>query len=485
MPTFLQKKNNAQSELASTISVGGLSLTVSDASSFPVSGNFMITIWNRTSYTDPGLDPDMEIVKVTSVAGNTFTIERAQESTSAKEHASGADVRLLFTVGQIQEIEDTINDLIADGSSIQNLTGTNIPFSQSGFFATNLNDAVEEIASGERLYHWGLIDMPDLSGTNSDHDARYYTETEIDGFLVNSSKWDVAYGWGDHSLVGYLTSELDSLSLHLDQTVPQTVDNGVPVFGDGIAFGDVNTYIAKDGSNNMVFTDAISGSKTLAQLLDPEADSYWWDGDSWEPWDRTVKITDGTDNLNVVNDAVQVTGDEAHDDADAGNPIKVGGKAIDYEPDSGSEEGAAEVAANDRVNGAYNLKGQQIEGVNARYYVLDNISTTYDDDPTTATSTAIECWNFRQATLSFELDITATPTDILFEILISLDGTNYTKLMNDFLGDLRYDDTAANGADECVTFPIAAQLIRIKVTCTGTTAANKFTVTNATLYLRN
>lgn len=182
----------------------------------------------------------------------------------------------------------------------------------------------------------------------------------------------------------------------------------------------------------------------------------------------------------------KVEGDIAHDSADSGNPIKTGGKAVDYTPDTDAEQGATAVAAADRVNGAFNLRGEQIQGVNARYYVLDNISTIYDDNPTTATSTAIDCWNYRQASLSFELDITASPTDIVFEVWVSLDGTNYTKLMNDFLGDLRYSAASiSTGEDECVTFPIGAQKIRVKATATGTTASNKITVANATLYLRN
>ena len=37
-------------------------------------------------------------------------------------------------------------------------------------------------------------------------DSRYYTETEVDGLLTNRDNWDTAFGWGDHSLVGYLTT---------------------------------------------------------------------------------------------------------------------------------------------------------------------------------------------------------------------------------------------------------------------------------------
>jgi len=52
----------------------------------------------------------------------------------------------------------------------------------------------------EAIAHADLTDMPDSGGTNTDHDARY---------------------------------------LKLDQTTPQTVDNGAPVFNLGITVGEV------------------------------------------------------------------------------------------------------------------------------------------------------------------------------------------------------------------------------------------------------
>lgn len=38
----------------------------------------------------------------------------------------------------------------------------------------------------ETLAHADLSDMPDVGGTNTDHDARYYTETEVDSAIENT-----------------------------------------------------------------------------------------------------------------------------------------------------------------------------------------------------------------------------------------------------------------------------------------------------------
>jgi hypothetical protein len=52
----------------------------------------------------------------------------------------------------------------------------------------------------------------------------------------------------------------------LDQSSPQSV-TGTPIFVDGINIGDVNTHITKDGSGNLSFEDAVTGLKTLAELV--------------------------------------------------------------------------------------------------------------------------------------------------------------------------------------------------------------------------
>ena len=45
---------------------------------------------------------------------------------------------------------------------------------------------------------------PDLSS--------FATTTSLTTAVANSSNWDTAYGWGDHSSAGYLTAEADSLN---------------------------------------------------------------------------------------------------------------------------------------------------------------------------------------------------------------------------------------------------------------------------------
>jgi hypothetical protein len=114
---FLLKKNNAKTILASSISSSDLVLTVTNASVFPTSGNFIVTVWDKTNYPDPGDDPNMEIIKVTEVSGNTFTIIRAQELTSALSHNNSSAVEMLITAGQIEEIQNAFEEYVTDAPS--------------------------------------------------------------------------------------------------------------------------------------------------------------------------------------------------------------------------------------------------------------------------------------------------------------------------------------------------------------------------------
>lgn len=105
---FFLKKNCAQTTLNGGINASDISLTVPDASSFPSSGDFLITIWDKGNNFDPCDDPTQEILKVTNVIGNIFSINRGQEDTIGSAHANGQAVEMLITAGIFEEIENAI-----------------------------------------------------------------------------------------------------------------------------------------------------------------------------------------------------------------------------------------------------------------------------------------------------------------------------------------------------------------------------------------
>lgn len=107
---FFKKANCARTTINQIggINTSDVSLIVSDASSFPSSGDFLVTIWDKIIFPDPCDDANAEIIKVTGVSGNTFTIERGQEDTIGAIHSNGQAIQSLITAGTFEEIETAI-----------------------------------------------------------------------------------------------------------------------------------------------------------------------------------------------------------------------------------------------------------------------------------------------------------------------------------------------------------------------------------------
>lgn len=83
---------------------------------------------------------------------------------------------------------------------------------------------------------------------------------------------------------------------------------------------------------------------------------------------------------NGASDGASVSGDVAHDTADAGEPVKIGGKALDV----GASPTA--VSANDRVNGMFLRNGALITLGGSTGIVSKNLNVTDADGAQTDTA---------------------------------------------------------------------------------------------------
>lgn len=116
MTTFLGKKNNAKTTITDnplTNSALTINLASSTGSLFPAT-NFLGTIWDSVTYSDPGDDPAMEIVLIDSVSGDVATVNasgRGYGGTSAVQHAQNSAFRLLIMKEHMDEYETAIGTL--------------------------------------------------------------------------------------------------------------------------------------------------------------------------------------------------------------------------------------------------------------------------------------------------------------------------------------------------------------------------------------
>lgn len=88
--------NDPGSILASGITNSNTNLTVADSTGYPTSGNFRVRL-------------DNELMLVTAVSGNVFTISRALEGTIAASHDFGVPVNHVITAGSMNEILSELN----------------------------------------------------------------------------------------------------------------------------------------------------------------------------------------------------------------------------------------------------------------------------------------------------------------------------------------------------------------------------------------
>lgn len=99
---FFEKKNNAIGRVNDDpLTAAGVTLNLESGqgANFPSSGVFVITVWDNESYPNPGNDPNMENMWVTSRSSDALTVVRAKEGTTGVEHAKGQRVEMLITAG--------------------------------------------------------------------------------------------------------------------------------------------------------------------------------------------------------------------------------------------------------------------------------------------------------------------------------------------------------------------------------------------------
>lgn len=94
-----QLANFAQSYLEMGVDEDDTSFVITDPAPFPTEGNFRLLVGS-------------EICLVTAVSGDTFTVTRAQEGTTAAAHPIGAPVMLTLTAASLAQV---IEDLGGEG----------------------------------------------------------------------------------------------------------------------------------------------------------------------------------------------------------------------------------------------------------------------------------------------------------------------------------------------------------------------------------
>lgn len=252
--------NNAVTTLSSAITASATTIAVADASSFPTlgSGDFTYVTIDADSAT-----PKREVVKVTAISSNNLTVVRGQDDTTASSFDAGVKVELRLTAALLNSVSDEASvtnwsdvagkpdptitlsgDVSGSGTmtDVGDVTITTVVADDSHNHTVGNVDGLQAALDGKVDDSQVLTDVPsgavftDTTYTVGDGGLtqKNFTttlKTKLDGiannannyvlpFTDNSSNWNTAYSWGDHSTAGYLTSFTET-----DPTVPSHVKN--------------------------------------------------------------------------------------------------------------------------------------------------------------------------------------------------------------------------------------------------------------------
>jgi len=252
MAITLQKKNFAKGELASGITSGATSLTLltGQGARFPSTGNFRAVIWSQ-SYLSPEQDPNREIVEATLSSGDTFTITRNQEGTTASAWNANDNFALVFTKGTLDEIETEIGNKVDNAGSTPSIqAGLDASKPAAGtagriYIATDTSKIYRDNGTS-----WDLLttlDHTQLSniGTN--------THAQIDTHISATSA---------HGVSGSIVGTTDTQTL-TNKTLNDSTNTIVPYTSINTQIGTAYTLVLGDAGKLVQMNNASANTLTV------------------------------------------------------------------------------------------------------------------------------------------------------------------------------------------------------------------------------
>jgi hypothetical protein len=138
-----QYSNFALSTLATSIGSTDTTLTLASTTNFPGTTPFRLTIQDSS-----GSPP--EIVMVTAISGNIYTITRGIEGTTAAAHSAGAQVGQFVTAGVISGLSSSVSGALQASSNLSDLPNVGTARTNLGLVASATTDTTNaaNISSG-------------------------------------------------------------------------------------------------------------------------------------------------------------------------------------------------------------------------------------------------------------------------------------------------------------------------------------------------
>ena len=337
--------NNAKSTLASGINSSVTSATVADGSIFPALGAgeyFYITF-------DDG--SNNEIAKVTARSGNTLTIVRAQDNTTARAFSTGDSAELRIIAAVLTEIQENIaaksaNQTVYSATAASNATAYNI----------GVDPGVEANASvfldGVYQHH----DTFSFSGSTLTFDAAPTNGTKIevvvdnlinlqssnltvDTFTATSGQTAFTLSdapGGEANVLAFIDGVFQNQAAFTLNSNTLTFDTGV-VVGRSVTVYTINPVNIGTPSDSTVTSAKLTGNITLPGSLTVGAYDVAFDSPTFFVDHTNSRVGLGTSSPSVPVDIVGETKMSSHLNLPDNAKIRVGtGEDLQFYHDGGN-----------------------------------------------------------------------------------------------------------------------------------------------------
>ena len=285
--------NNAATTLAAAItSTSATTITVTSSSSFPsISGSeyFYATIDDGTN---------KEIVKVTGVSSETWTVVRAQDGTSARTFANGIDVELRNNAAMLSDIKSHFS--LADNEILKIGTGNDLQLYHDGS-----NSYINGLGTGNVIIRNSTDDADVLIQTD-DGSGSVTTYMTFDGgnntvdvakpLRVRADDTVLAVGAGNDWSVSHNGTDTFQANSEGHFYITQTADDKDIVFRCDDGSGGVTSYFRIDGgTENVIYQKDLKLQDSVKGLFGTGDDLKIYHGgtDSF--------VQNHTGNLKIIN----------------------------------------------------------------------------------------------------------------------------------------------------------------------------------------
>lgn len=273
--------NNAKTTLSSGITSSATSIAVADASAWPTLGSGDHTLCTLITVADPDV---LEIVKVTAISGNTLTVVRAQEGTTARAFASADKAELRVTAGLLEQAltgTDVVklDSLTASATASYSMAAGGVAYSPSNVNAlvVSLNGVTQEptdafTISGSTLTFASALTsadsidyIVDLAKTldigepsdNTVSPAKLTSAVNLDAITDNGATTTNAVTVGNLTSTGDLTVDTDTLVVDsTNNRVGINVSDPDAVLEIFTSDGDTDPYFHGGGSRGLRIADS-------------------------------------------------------------------------------------------------------------------------------------------------------------------------------------------------------------------------------------